>query len=257
MPAYLKVARTLGLKRSVIVQPSMHGTDNSAILDAIESVGPNGPEFRAVAVVAPETSEAEYLELHRRGVRGLRLNTVYLGGRSALDQAEHFAARIRDFGWHLEILCDVSTAGPDMSGLDGLGVPIVFDHFGHLDARKSAFDPGFRRLLDMVRAGNTWVKISGAYRLTHQDLPYADIRPFAEALLALAPERLLWGTDWPHTVCRVPMPNDGELLDLLAAWASDETTLRRVLVDNPAQFYGFENGAASAIRAAGSAAPVA
>jgi predicted TIM-barrel fold metal-dependent hydrolase len=254
---YLKVARTLGLKRSVIVQPSMHGTGNSAILDAIESAGPDGPEFRAVAVVAPETTAAEYLELHRRGVRGLRLNTVYLGGRSALDQAQHFAARIGDLGWHLEILCDVSTAGPAISGLDGLGVPIVFDHFGHLDARKGASDPGFRRLLDMVRAGNTWVKISGAYRLTHEDFPYDDVRPFAEALLALAPERLLWGTDWPHTVCRVPMPNDGELLDLLASWVGDETMLRRVLVDNPAQFYGFENATTSAIRAAGSAAPAA
>jgi predicted TIM-barrel fold metal-dependent hydrolase len=109
----------------------------------------------------------------------------------------------------------------------------------------------------MVRAGNTWVKISGAYRLTHQDFPYDDVRPFAEALLALAPERLLWGTDWPHTVCRVPMPNDGALLDLLASWVGDETMLRRVLVDNPAQFYGFENAATPAIRAAGSAAPAA
>ncbi len=256
LPAYLKVVRTLGLKRSVIVQPSMHGTDNSAILDAIGSAGGGGPEFRAVAVVAPETTEAEYLELHRRGVRGLRLNLVYLGGRSALDQAEHFAARIRDLGWHLQILCDVSTAGAAISGVDGFGVPIVFDHFGHLDARKGPSDPGFRRLLDMVRAGNTWVKISGAYRLTHERFPYDDVRPFAEALLALAPERLVWGTDWPHTVCRVPMPNDGELLDLLASWASDETMLRRILVDNPAQLYGFQDSAAPAVRGVGSAAPV-
>ncbi len=236
---YLNVARALGLKRSVIVQPSMHGTDNSAILDAIGSAGPDDPEFRAIVVPARDTTEDEYLEFHRLGARGIRLNLIYLGGHAALDEARFFADRISRLGWHLQVLCDVSQVGEEMFQLDGLGIPLVVDHFGHLNAGRGVDDPGFRRLLDMARAGNTWIKVSGAYRLSERNYPYEDVRSFMDALLELAPDRLVWGTDWPHTVCRSPMPNDGDLLDLLCDWVGDEALLKRILVDNPEALYGF------------------
>jgi len=238
MAAYLKVAKTLGIERTVLVQPSMHGTDNRPILDAIESVPDSGIEFRAVAVVAPETSERDYLDLHRRGVRGLRLNLIYHGGHSALDQAALFAERIKDLGWHLQVLCDVSAAKDIIGGLDRVGVPIVFDHFGHLSTANGTHDPGFRTLLAMARDGNAWVKISGAYRITRQRFPYDDVRPFAECLIDAAPHRLLWGTDWPHTVTS-PMPNDGGMIDLLNSWMPDRKTLETILVENPERLYQF------------------
>lgn len=239
MADYLKMIETLGVRRAVLVQPSMHGVDNTPMLEAIESVAPDRVAFRAVAVVPENASDQEYLDLHRRGVRGLRLNLVYHGGNSALDQAEFFAGRIRDLGWHLEILCDVSASKDLIGKLDRLHVPIVFDHFGHLGTEKGIADPGFRTMLEMVRNGNTWVKISGAYRITRQMFPYDDVRPFADALLEAAPDRLLWGSDWPHTVCKVPMPNDGDLIDLLASWVEDSQTLKTILVDNPERFYQF------------------
>ena len=236
--AYLNVAKTLGLERTVLVQPSMHGIDNRPILGAIESPPDCGIEFRAVAVVAPETSERDYLDLHRRGVRGLRLNLIYRGGHSALDQAFFFAERIKDLGWHLQILCDVSEAKDVIGGLDRLSVPIVFDHFGHLSAAKGIHDPGFRTMLAMVRDGNAWVKISGAYRITRQRFPYEDVRPFAECLIDAASHRLVWGTDWPHTVTS-PMPNDGDMVDLFHSWMPDRKTLEMILVENPQRLYQF------------------
>lgn len=237
---YLAVVGALGLTRTVLVQPSMYGTDNSVMLDAIRQLDRSGtgPEARAVAVVPPDVPDAELERLHARGVRGVRVNMVYAGGGLGLGSVHTIAERIRSFGWHIQILADVSRIAPEMVELGRLPVPVVFDHFGHLGAARGARDPGFLALVELARRGAAWVKLSGAYRLTQQhELPYDDVRPLADALITAAPDRLLWGTDWPHTVCPVAMPNDGDLLDLLQVWAPDETLRRRILVDNPSQLY--------------------
>ena len=173
--------------------------------------------MRAVVVVRPDVSEHELASLHERGARAVRVNIIYSGGGVGLAGAAKIASRIRNFGWHLQILVNVSQLAGEMEAFSRLDVPVVFDHMGHLPARKGVRDPGFKALLELVRRGNTWVKLSGAYRLTGKEYPYPDVRPFVNALLDVGPERLVWGTDWPHTVCRVRMPNDGDLLDLLHA----------------------------------------
>src|SRR5690606_30573025 len=119
-----------------------------------------------------------------------------------------------------------------------LRVPIVFDHFGHMPAGKGVTDKGFAALVEMVKRGNTWVKISGAYRVSAGGFPYSDVRPLCEAMIATNPDRLVWGTDWPHTVTP-NMPNDGDLIDLLCDWLGDQTLIEKVLVNNPAGLYGF------------------
>lgn len=238
LPAYLHVLETLGFGRSVLVQPSMHGDDNTVMLRAMAEA--RGVEFRAVAVVSPDIADAELEQLHDAGVRGVRINLVYDGGGVGLDAASRIAERIAGMGWHIQFLADISRIGAGLTALERLPVPIVFDHLGHLPASAGTGDPGFSALAEMVKRGKTWVKLSGAYRVAEHDFPYPDARPFCEALLAASPARLVWGTDWPHTVCRHPMPNDGDLLDLFCDWVGSANLLKRILVDNPAELYGFQ-----------------
>jgi predicted TIM-barrel fold metal-dependent hydrolase len=237
LPEYLKVLGTLGLQRAVLVQPSMHGSDNMAMMDAIAAA--KHVDMRAVVVVPPDVSEHELAGLHQRGARGVRLNLIYSGGGMRLGAAAALTTRIKEYGWHLQLLVDVSELGSEVAEFSKLNVPIVFDHMGHLPAARGVDDPGFQALLELVRRGNTWVKLSGAYRLTGEEYPYEDVRSFVDALVETGPQRLLWGTDWPHTVCQVHMPNDGELIDLLSMWVPDDRLRSEILVDNPADLYGF------------------
>lgn len=235
---YLHMLKVIGIQRSVLVQPSMHGADNTLMMNAIAAT--TSTEMRAVVVVPPDVTDAELSRLHQGGARGVRLNMIYSGGGVGLAEARTLAERIKGFGWHLQVLIDVSTIGKtSIFELAALPVPLVVDHMGHFDAGKSNDDKGFRALLECTRRGNTWVKLSGANRLTAQEWPYADVRPLTEALINAAPGRMVWGTDWPHTVSKTKMPNDGELVDLLKDWVEDEQVMHRILVENPAELYCF------------------
>jgi 2-pyrone-4,6-dicarboxylate lactonase len=238
---YMHVIETLGFQRIVLVQPSMHGTDNTVMLDALEAARALGINGVAIAGIASGISDNELKLLDERGVRGVRVNMVYRGGNAAhIDSTARLAARLRELGWCLEILVDVSVFGPELLSFDKLGVRLVVDHLGHMPASKGLNDPGFQALLELVRRGNTYVKLSGAYRLAEgPDFPADNVAALARALVEAGPSRMLWGTDWPHTMCKIPMPNDGALLDMLADWVPDETTRNAILVDNPAALYGF------------------
>lgn len=238
---YLHVVDTLGFQRIVLVQPSMHGTDNTVMLDALKTARAAGHDGCAIAGIAPDCSDNDLETLHNRGVRGVRINMIYRGGKAAnVDAVSQVATRMRTMNWCLEMLVDVSMLGRELLMYDKLGVPLVIDHLGHMPASKGPDDPGFQALLELVRRGSTWVKLSGAYRLAEgATFPKADIAMMARALVEAAPTRMLWGSDWPHTMCSVPMPNDGELLDLLAEWVPDERTRNMILADNPAELYGF------------------
>lgn len=233
---YRYMLETLGLTRSVLVQPSMHGDDNTVMMRAIAET--SDMDMRAVVVVPPDIDDAALNDLHDLGARGVRINLIYAGGNVDLRAASDIAARIRPLGWHIQVLADVSAIPDLMPELSRLPVPLVFDHFGHMAAAKGPADKGFAAMLELVRRGNTWVKISGAYRLSGQGFPYSDVRPLCDALVEANPDRLVWGTDWPHTVTPA-MPNDGDLIDLVCDWLGDEALIEKVLVRNPAQLYGF------------------
>jgi len=242
LPEYRHLLATLGVERAVLVQPSIYGTDNTVMLEAMKSAGPS---LRGVAVLAEDVSDGELRRLHRAGVRGVRVNIVDVGedkGVLPLAALERVARRIREFGWHMEFLLHVDEF-PDLDrALGEFPVDVVFGHMGYVRSDKGTAAPGFQALLRLMRSGRAWVKLTAPYRISAQPLPHADIKAFAHALLEANPARVIWGTDWPHVMLKwaIPMPNDGELCDLLGDWVPDAAVRQQVLVDNPVRLYGFD-----------------
>jgi predicted TIM-barrel fold metal-dependent hydrolase len=239
LPDYLAVAQALGIERVVLVQPSVYGTDNTAMLDALHACP---LPCRGVAVIDEHVDDASLRAWHAAGVRGVRLNLVDTKRKRAeLPPATiaGLAQRIAPLGWHLELLAHVDDF-PDLAvQLGDLPVDLVFGHLGYTRPGTTVDHPGFMSLLRLLERGRCWVKLTGPYRLTAEDLPYPPVAPFAAALLRAAPERLVWGSDWPHVMVEDPMPNDGALFGLLQTWVSDSGARRRILVDNPAMLYDF------------------
>lgn len=235
--AYRYMLATLGVMRAVIVQPSVYGTDNRATLAAVEA---SDGALRGVAVVEATVNDRTLADLHAAGNRGLRINPAF---KAAADLADcpALAARTKDLGWHLQIFIDLSTLDTEaLAMLERLPVPVVFDHMGYIPVEKGLRNSGFQWLLAQLASGRGWVKLSGSYYLGRNPGPaYADVAPFARALIEANSERCLWATNWPHPMTPKPMANDGDLLDLLADWAPDPALQRRILVDNPAALYGF------------------
>ena len=236
LTAYEHLLSTLGFQRAVIVQPSVYGTDNRATLQAV-ATAPD--RMRAVVVVDGHMTRDQIAAYHEQRARGVRANLLF-SGRKAFEDVQTIARIIAEFGWHLQVLLDVSTF-PDLHGFfSDLPVPVVFDHMGHSSADKGTDDPGFRAMLRLIEAGKCWAKLSGAYRITSTpEAPYDDVNPLAKAIVATNPDRAVFGTDWPHPHIPVAMPNDGALLDQLADWASAPDVRKKILVDNPAQLYDF------------------
>jgi predicted TIM-barrel fold metal-dependent hydrolase len=231
---YLRVMAALRIQHAVVVQPSFYGTDNRCTRDAI--LAAKG-EWRGVAVIDPGIKESELVDLHQAGFRGVRINLM-MGGGPGLDVLDRIAHRIKHLSWHMQIFVDARDLPEIAPRLRRLPVPFVVDHMGHIPAGVGIGHPGFQTLLQLAREG-CWVKLSAAYRISAQPYPYADVVPLARTLVEAAPSRMLWGTDWPHPGVTVPMPRDGDLLDLLPTWVPDGGTQKRVLVDNPAALYGF------------------
>lgn len=227
--------RAICCERAVIVHPSVYGTDNRCTVDALRS---GKFQFRGVAVIDDKTTDTELDDMHEAGVRGLRLNLKSKGSVLALDSAPRLAERIKHRGWHLQFFLDVRTM-PDIDReLAKLPVDIVIDHFGHIAAADGLEAPGFQTLLRLARHERCWFKLIGPYRLSSQAPMFPDVTPFARALVAAAPDRCVWGTDWPHPNTD-HMPNDGDLADMLLDWIPDEAQRNRVLAENPARLYDF------------------
>lgn len=234
---YERLAQTFGIGRSVVIQPSPYGMDNRRSLQAIAD---SRLPMRAVLVVDPAVTDAELDEYHRLGARGVRLNLLF-GAGLEIRTADALAQRIRDLGWHLQFLADVSTLDDLPRFVERLRVPVVFDHLGHVPTHKGTGDAGFRNLLALLREGLAWVKLSAPYRSTaRSQMPYDDTRPFVDALIDANPRQLVWGTDWPHPAIALPMPDDTDLLDASSEWFDDASLQQAILVDNPTRLYGFE-----------------
>lgn len=239
--AYRHLLHTLGFRRAVYIQPSVYGTDNSRLVQLLDDAKTDRDiAWRGVAVVDASVSDDELARLHALGVRGVRLNLLFRGGVD-FDAVARVAERIAPFGWHVQFLVDVSEFPRLAQRLSALPVASVIDHMGHLPVAKGVDDPGFQDLIGLLREDRTWVKLSGPYRMTAlRQPPYTDVDPFAAALIAANPARLLVGTDWPHPGISVPMPNDGDVMDEALRWlGDDDSLLEQVLVHNPARLYGF------------------
>ena len=224
----------LGFERAVIVHASPHGTDMRATLDGIARS--NG-RYRGVAVVDPSITDAELERLHAGGIRGIRFNFVaHLGGKPEIPVFERMVARIKPLGWHVVLHFDAKDI-PDHADLIGrMPVPFVIDHMGRVQASGGLDQAPFRTLLDLMKNELAWVKVCGPERVSTEGPPFHDAIPFARALMEAAPDRVLWGTDWPHPNVKW-MPNDGELVNLFPLFSGDEGLRHKVLVDNPTKLY--------------------
>ena len=242
LESYQTLLQTLGVSRAVLVQPSVYGTDNRAMLAALKS---NPEQFRGVAVISNnpnEVSDQDLAELNAAGVRGLRCNIVDIADKSAglpIEQLRNLAKRIQPFGWHLELLMHVNEYPNLAKTFENFPVDLVFGHFGYSHAKYGVTDKGFLGLLDLMKNQRAWVKMTGPYRICDGDLPYADMRPFNDAVIRANPNRLIWGSDWPHVMVKKQMPHDADLCDLFGTWVKDADLRNSILVNNPCILYDF------------------
>jgi 2-pyrone-4,6-dicarboxylate lactonase len=224
----------LGVERAVIVQASCHGKDNRAMLDAIA----DAPDRRrGVAFVDDSLTEKDLAALDRGGVRGVRFNFVrHLGGTPDMDVFHRVIDRIKGIGWHVVLHMD----GPDIIPLGDmmkqLPLPFVIDHMGRVDAAAGTQQPAFRALIELAKRENCWIKVCGAERISLP--PYAAAVPIARALVEAIPDRVLWGTDFPHPNLKHEA-DEADLVDLVPQFAVTADAQRKLLVDNPARLYGF------------------
>jgi predicted TIM-barrel fold metal-dependent hydrolase len=230
---HARLLARLGVDRHVLVQPSTYGFDNALHLAALRQAGPE--RARMVAVVPPDAPMPQLREMAAAGVAGARANLVQAVPLRPADVAP-LARRVADLGWHLQVFAGAGLIVELAEVLRAAPCPVVFDHFAQLPLAGWAAHPAWGVVMDLVQAGRGWVKLSSPYSLD-QARPDA-VGGLARALVAAAPERLVWGTNWPHPNATA-IPDDSALLDLLAGWAPDEAVRRAILVDNPARLYGF------------------
>jgi predicted TIM-barrel fold metal-dependent hydrolase len=224
----------LGIERTVLVQPSVYGTDNRCLLDTMPALG---LQCRAIVALHPRVTEAEIASLHAAGARGARCNVLVPGG-GGLDALFEIADRIAPFGWHLDINIDPDRLDLLESRLDRIGLPVVLDHMANIEPRCDG--SGLDRLLGVLAGPAIWVKISSIYRLSRRPPPHDDLRAVAERIMEAAPERIVWGSDWPHPLFDDPVDEAGELETVLD-WCGDDAMRQRVFCGNPARLFGFAN----------------
>ncbi|MEX2524320.1 MAG: amidohydrolase family protein [Gammaproteobacteria bacterium] len=234
---FRELQKTLGLERAVLVNASCHGTDNTVILDAIAAS--NG-RYRGVANVDDTFIDKDFEQLHEGGIRGVRFNFVrHLGGMPDMDVFHRILDRISHLGWHVVLHFDAADVVEFKDLLLNLPVPFIIDHMGRVPTKDGLKQEPFQQLLKLAEHEACWIKVCGAERISSEGPPFTDAIPFAKAIIDVAPDRVLWGTDWPHPNIKKHMPNDGDLVDLIPLMAPDEAMQRKLLVENPERLYGF------------------
>jgi predicted TIM-barrel fold metal-dependent hydrolase len=235
---YKLLQRRLGTSRSVVVQPSTYGIDNRCLVDALQQLGASS---RGVAVVDTTIAEPDLRTLQDAGVRAIRVNFVsaQTWGTTTPEMLVTLAKRVAGLDWHVQILMTGDQIAAHEQVIRDLPTKIVIDHLGRIPMPEGLRHPATSAILRLLDTGRTWVKVTEPYEDSKLGPPYADTGEVALAYIKAAPERVLWGTDWPHPTQRQTKPDDALLLDLLTAWAPDERTRQRILVDNPAELFGF------------------
>jgi predicted TIM-barrel fold metal-dependent hydrolase len=233
---YQHLLSVLGIDRCVIVHGGAHGTDNSATLDALQRMGPRA---RGVAVVHAGLPLDERERMHRLGMRGYRISTV-VGGGANFDELEALAGEAREFGRHLVLhFKSADELVTLLPRLQATGTDIVLDHMARIRGDEGVDSPAFKALATLMDGGRAWVKLASLYRLSTQPYPHEDMLPMIHHVVRNWPDRIIWGSNWPHPICDVAMPNDGDTVDLIPLWVPDENVQRKLLVENPAALYGF------------------
>lgn len=236
--ALIKLHDFLGIERAVIVHASCHGSDMRATLDAIARFP---QRFRGTSIIDEHYTDADFERMHAGGIRAVRFNFVqHLGGRPDMALFQRTVARIAPMGWHLILHLDAQDIVEFKDMFARLPLPFVIDHMGRVRAADGLDQAPFKVLLDFMKDEKAWVKICGSERVSSGGPPFTDAAPFAHKLIEAAPDRILWGTDWPHPNVGKHMPNDGALVDLIPVLIPDAALQRKILVDNPARLYGFE-----------------
>ena len=239
MEDYTAMLDAIGIDRAVLVQARDYGAIDPVTTDAIERS--NG-RVRGITMMSPEALDDNVDRLVATGYCGIRLSS-FSHIRYRTDLLEAFAPRLRELGWvaliHLGTIDEMIDLAPRIRALP---IPVMIDHMGRSKSGQGIQNPGFQALLELLRDGdNCWSKICSWYRLSETGMPYDDMRPYADALIEMRPDRLVWGSNWPHPNSPVAIPNDGTLLDQFMEWAGDDSTRRQILVDNPERLFGFEN----------------
>jgi predicted TIM-barrel fold metal-dependent hydrolase len=233
--AYLKMLDDVGSQYGVLIQVSVHGQDNTLMLDTVRA---HPERLRAVVVPALGLPDAQYQAMKDAGAVGLRLNVLHGGGGTSLAQLAEYDALARDWGWHMQLLLDARELPALAPRFASLQSTFVIDHMGHLPTAEGVDSAAFQQLLALVRDG-AWVKVSGPYRLSAEEPPYRDTTTYAQALIEAAPGRCVWGSDWPHVATWTTMPTVAQLLDTLALWAPDPAIRTAILTTNAHKLYGF------------------
>jgi predicted TIM-barrel fold metal-dependent hydrolase len=235
----LRLHRTLGIERGVIVQATTYGADHQVVLDGLAAAGP-GYRGCANAAVLLERDDAYLARLHDAGVRGARFTRQGLG--IVMDQAafDRAVGRIRELGWYAKFQPEPDGIMGQAAQFEALEIPVLIDHMGRVDPTRGAADPSLRKLVELLKRGNFWVMLSLTEKLSRQGYPWDDVVPVAQACVEAAPDRVVWGSDWPHPVSVKQPPDEGRLMDQLYRYAGDDATLRKILVDNPANLFGFD-----------------
>ena len=236
---YRLLQERIGTSRTVVVQPGPYVTDNRVTVDAVAQMGL--ANARGVAVVRPEATDADLKKMAEGGIRGIRF-TLFDPATAVtdFDMIEPLAKRVNDLGWHVQLHWRWDQIAEREDLLKRIVSPIVFDHMGRIPQPEGINHPAFKIICRLIDKGRTWVKLSGAYHDSKVGPPtYSDVTKLAREYLKVAPERMVWGSDWPHPTEREHKPNDAVLFDLLLDWAPDEALRKRILVDNPGLLYGF------------------
>lgn len=232
-----RLHKVLGFERAVIVHASCHGPDMRATLDGIKR---SKGAYRGTAIIDSSFTEKHFVEMHEGGIRAVRFNFVkHLGGRPDMDFFRKTVERVKAMGWHLILHLDAVDLVEFEPMFLKIPVPMVIDHMGRVKAADGLEQQPFKILLNFLKNENFWVKVCGAERVSSMGPPFTDAVPFARKLIEAAPERILWGTDWPHPNVGKHMPNDGDLVDMIPLTMPDAAIRQKVLVDNPARLYGF------------------
>lgn len=232
---YKKLQNTLGITRSVIVQPSVYGADNRTTM----AVCKTDDNMRAVIVVDENISDKELKKYADEGAVGCRVNLLFSSGVVS-NSLIHFAHRISDYGMHLQVLADISQFDDFDALVTQCPLPVVFDHMGHMPASYGYNHKTYQKFLSYLSDGRLWVKLSGAYRISKaMNCQYDDVADFVEALVHANSDHLVWGTDWPHPQINGPMPNDTDLLNQFFDWVPNTANQQKIFADNPAKLYQF------------------